>query len=421
MKKLSHLLQCSLVVVTILLLRSQSANAQFLKNLKNQVSQSVQQSTTNQASNDAATATDTTINKSTRGIGGLFKKHKKNETQNNQPAPTNDPSVVATNVTTSNPTAPAIPQISTYKNYDFVPGDKIIFQSNLAADQTGSIPAQFTVTNGQMDVQTDNGENVIHVPSGSGAHFSPRMTSTNYLPDQFTVEFDFKNEKAGLEHLKLLFGDEDGNIKEIDFGYDDITWTLGDIHPSDDLHLNYDYPMQWHHIAVAVNKNQGKVYIDQDRVTNVNNLTGNAKAIIFEVDGYENSFIKNIRVASGGIDIDKKVTTDGKIVMHGILFDVDKADLLPESMGSINQIYNLLKKDASLKFEIDGHTDNTGDAAHNLTLSQQRADAVKTQLVSMGIDGSRLSTKGFGDTKPISDNSTPEGKANNRRVEFVKM
>ena len=70
---------------------------------------------------------------------------------------------------------------------------------------------------------------------------------------------------------------------------------------------------------------------------------------------------------------------------------------------------------------MDGYTDNSGAAAHNLTLSQQRADAVKDQLVKMGIDASMLTTKGFGDTKPISDNNTPEGRANNRRVEFVKM
>ncbi|MBX6362085.1 MAG: OmpA family protein, partial [Acidobacterium ailaaui] len=63
----------------------------------------------------------------------------------------------------------------------------------------------------------------------------------------------------------------------------------------------------------------------------------------------------------------------------------------------------------------------TGNADHNLTLSQQRADAVKEQLVKMGIDASRLTTKGYGDTKPIDTNDTPEGRANNRRVEFIKI
>jgi OOP family OmpA-OmpF porin len=74
-----------------------------------------------------------------------------------------------------------------------------------------------------------------------------------------------------------------------------------------------------------------------------------------------------------------------------------------------------------LHFEIDGHTDNSGAAPHNLQLSQQRADAVKTQLITMGVDSARLTTKGLGDTKPISDNATQEGKANNRRVEFVRV
>jgi outer membrane protein OmpA-like peptidoglycan-associated protein len=134
--------------------------------------------------------------------------------------------------------------------------------------------------------------------------------------------------------------------------------------------------------------------------------------------------LKNIRIAQGGSFNDtKRILSEPKsrIITHGILFDVDKSTIKPQSMGTINQIFQFLKDDPSLKFEIDGHTDNTGESQHNLQLSQQRADAVKDQLVSMGIESSRLTTKGFGDSKPIADNSSPEGKANNRRVEFVKF
>ena len=100
---------------------------------------------------------------------------------------------------------------------------------------------------------------------------------------------------------------------------------------------------------------------------------------------------------------------------------MDKATIKPESMGTLNMIVNVMKSNPGLKFEVDGHTDNIGTDAHNMILSQQRADAVKTQLITMGIDASRLTSKGFGDSKPIADNSTFDGKANNRRVEFVKI
>ncbi len=287
---------------------------------------------------------------------------------------------------------------------------------------------KFVLSNGQMDIQQEDGENVIHVPTGPGATMTPRMKNINYMPDQFTIEFDFKNEKYGVGHLMVDFGSRvyyaaiEGVMPGMTFGSDNsMDWTLGDVGYPPALDINYNHPMQWHHIAIAINKTAGKVYIDQYRVANVNNLTGKANNVTIDVNGYEGSFIKNVRIAAGGIDIYKEATTDSKIVTHGILFDVDKATIKPESMGTINTIYDVLKKNPSLKYEIDGHTDNTGNSPHNLQLSQQRADAVKAQFVSMGIDASRLTTKGFGDTKPISDNTSPEGKANNRRVEFVKM
>lgn len=90
-------------------------------------------------------------------------------------------------------------------------------------------------------------------------------------------------------------------------------------------------------------------------------------------------------------------------------------------MGTLNRIKEVMTDNPELKFEIGGHTDNDGDAPANLKLSQDRADAVRLALIDLGIDGARLTTKGYGLTKPISENDSPEGKANNRRVEFVRI
>ena len=116
-----------------------------------------------------------------------------------------------------------------------------------------------------------------------------------------------------------------------------------------------------------------------------------------------------------------KKFTDSKIVTHGINFDVNKATIRPESMGTMNMIVQVMRDNPDIKFEVGGHTDSDGADDYNLKLSQQRADAVKDQLIKLGIDAARLTSKGYGETKPISDNNSLEGKANNRRVEFVKM
>jgi OOP family OmpA-OmpF porin len=120
-------------------------------------------------------------------------------------------------------------------------------------------------------------------------------------------------------------------------------------------------------------------------------------------------------------DLAEALKTKGSVAVHNILFDTGKATIKPESAGTLTVIADALKAETSLKIEIQGHTDNVGAAAANLKLSQDRAAAVKAYLVSTGgIAAARLTTAGLGDTKPIGDNTTDEGRAQNRRVELVK-
>lgn len=119
-------------------------------------------------------------------------------------------------------------------------------------------------------------------------------------------------------------------------------------------------------------------------------------------------------------DILTALNTDGHIALY-INFETGKSDIKPESQKIIDQIVEMLKSNPSLKISIEGHTDNVGNSQSNQTLSENRAKAVMNAITSKGIDKSRLSSKGWGQTKPINDNKTEDGKAKNRRVEIVKI
>ena len=118
-------------------------------------------------------------------------------------------------------------------------------------------------------------------------------------------------------------------------------------------------------------------------------------------------------------DMLKALNADGHVALY-INFDVNKATIKPESQPIIDQIVEMLKSDEAVKISIEGHTDNSGTAQKNKILSEQRAKAVAEAIVGAGIDKARLSTVGWGQEKPVADNTTEEGKAQNRRVELVK-
>ena len=104
--------------------------------------------------------------------------------------------------------------------------------------------------------------------------------------------------------------------------------------------------------------------------------------------------------------------------MKNVFFDVNKFDLKPESEAELDKLVQLLNDNPSVKMQIGGHTDNVGKPADNLMLSNNRAKSVVTYLISKGIPAARLSAKGFGETQPVADNKTEEGKALNRRTEM---
>jgi len=407
---------------TISLCISNGAHSQLLDRLKNTVKQTAE----DRAADAAASGTNKAIDKGASTAKG--KKGKKSSSDNEEAANGN-----ADNSSQTAPSASDTKKLKAYQNYDFVAGDKIVFEDNFNSDQDGEFPAHWELKKGQGVTNLQQGKRALVLNDGNYAVACPRITGKNYLGNEFTIEFD-SWAQAGSSAPMLFFhkasSDYDSDA-QISFNTDEVQYYFDDnAHPVDlrgkmPSDISGDaYENKWHHIAIGYKKRQLKIYIDQYRVLTVPDCQIDPARITLGGAASEEApqVFTNVRIAQGGSqNMIGNILTNGKFVTHGITFDVDKAVLKPESMGVINQIYNFLKSNPAVKVEIDGHTDNTGSASHNMTLSQQRADAVKMQLTAMGIDATRLTTKGFGDTKPLNDNSTPEGKANNRRVELIKL
>lgn len=403
----------------VFLFSFQNSHAQLLKKIKNEVKSRTENKIVNKAGNTTDRAIDNTADAATG------KKSSNTPVAVNTEKNSNDANVAV--IKNSKPT------MNSYKNYDFIPGDKIIFEPDLSSEADAELPARFTIKKGSAEIQTFEGEKILHLQPDASTAVEPLMNTENYLPEQFTVEFDMMLENDEGDYFRYA---SDFNIAFAKRGnenfYNGGLYKFTIINNSkcslgNSGTENFPAELQksfsgntWHHIAIYVRKNIGKAYVDAYRVCAVNTLPADANKFYIKADRYGVK-IKNFRLAAGGDDKYNKIVTDGKFVTRGILFDVNKSSIKPESMGTLNEIAKLMKNHPDIRFEIDGHTDNDGNDDANMKLSQSRSDAVKAKLVDMGIDGSRLATKGFGESKPIDKNDNAEGKANNRRVEFVKI
>lgn len=319
-----------------------------------------------------------------------------------------------------------------WSKYDFVPGDKIIFEDGPdIMEENGEFPSRWDLIQGQVEIGNVDGENVIMFLDGGEIIPYLENSSEDYLPEVFTIEFDFYKPEGGNRlsfYLRDNKNQANSNSERQEF---DVTPIRVDAPKSGYvMHPNrgHDYCEGgcWVHISIAYTKGKLKVYIDDTRLVNIPhyefNPTGFTLYPYFASSKEDKTFyVKNIRIAEGGVKYYDRVMSEGKIVANGIRFDTGKATLKPESMGPINKVYELMVKQPSLNFSVEGHTDSDGDDVINQKLSLERAKTVMNKLIEMGIEKSRLKYNGFGESKPMVENTSSEGKAQNRRVEFVKF
>ena len=326
---------------------------------------------------------------------------------------------------------------ATYAKSDFVPGDEIIFEDNLANEQMGEFPSQWDLIDGSVEVANIAGRQCIYFDPKGGTVAPLMKDMKSYLPDVFTLELDFfanRYESGFCDGYNFCFYNAEERVLEIFMNHTDTQEGNKDIHwgyytPSGDRRVGdariIVQPEAWNHLAISFNKRALKVYVNGIRIANIPNM---AAPVRFVVEGREwgtgdtfREAITNIRLAQGAVPLYDRMMTDGKFITYGITFDVGKATIKPESMGEINRIVQLMTENPDLKFSVEGHTDSTGNPASNQTLSEQRSQAIVAKLVELGIAQDRLTAVGKGQNSPIADNNTDEGRAKNRRVEFVKQ
>ncbi len=309
---------------------------------------------------------------------------------------------------------------------EFVPGDKLILFddfSDMAGDEP---PPHWKIRGGVAELRQAGNLRELAV-SGGDSYLTPNVDT---VPRNFTLDFDiFFNqhweaaswhfaEKSGRKVLFFALRRNYGNLSIDLRGPNNES-----IYESGALKVDFNQP---HHIAYWVQEGRLRMYVDGQRLCDVNQIQfADMSAPQLELENIKDkgAFIglRNVRLAESAPDFGKTILSTGKYVTHGILFDTDSDTLKPESAAVIQLIARALQQSADLNVEIDGHTDSTGNPKHNQDLSKRRAEAVKSVLVSQfNIDAGRLTTAGFGSSKPIDNNNTAAGKANNRRVEFVR-
>lgn len=352
-------------------------------------------------------------------------------------------------------TNPESSEFKSYSKFDFVAGEQVIYFEDFSQDAIGDFPDKWNTNSSGEIVAISNTEGKWLKTARDGK-YKPEIRTTGF-PDNFTIEFDmiFKAPTtfemgSSFQTMMIDFfvaqNEQSLTVDQNDGGtgtgarfsmqagseFNALNWKDGEpgMHNTQNKDLFSGKNGKLCHVSIWIQKARGRLYIDETKVFDLPMfLPAGVKYNAISFTSNDNieeeqlqNFVSNIRIAVGSPDMRNKLITEGKLVTHGILFDVNSDKIKSESYGTLKEIAQVFKDNATVKVKIIGHTDSDGADAANLDLSKRRAASVKNSLAKdFGIDASRMETDGKGESEPASPNTTSVGKANNRRVEFVKL
>ena len=333
---------------------------------------------------------------------------------------TEKPAEAASSATGTSGASSLKPGEGAWVNYDFKPGEKPLFVEDFTRDSVGDFPKRLEFKDGNMEVAEWQGGRYLRIASWPGKF---AITLPEQLPERFTLEFDVT--PGYNSNWTILRFSEKGehDVRFRAYGSKGNGGVFGGGQQANGVTPNPLAPGLFR-ARIMADGRYVKVYINDTRVGNVPNANlGRSNKIEFEVPGHESepALLSNLSVMAGGKKLYDALAESGRVSTQGIYFDSGSDRLRPESTPTLKEIGEMLKEHAELTLTIEGHTDNTGAADANQELSNKRAAAVKAFLQSTyGVDASRLKSAGFGASKPVAPNTTPEGRQQNRRVDLVK-
>lgn len=315
-----------------------------------------------------------------------------------------------------------------WANWDFVPGDTVLYADDFGTARIGDFPRRWDLVAGNFEIVDWQGERYVRVTSNGVIGIPLPRT----LPERFTIETAIALEH-GNGRVSLAPGPIDAAVRRgnrFEGTVVEWRWSRAGVRPSGNSGPEVMTPIDQKQYAdrvvpvrIMADGDYMKVYWDDRRVANVPNAVFPRSEMLYIsflwVSDDDPGMLGPIRIAAGGLDLYDRLARDGHVATQGILFATGSDRLRPESTPVLQEIVQMLQQHPDLTLRIEGHTDDVGDEASNQALSERRAASVKAWLVeSGGVGAGRLSTAGFGEGRPAVQGTSPEARAQNRRVEL---